>query len=104
MPHPVFVSRSLGSELDRCIPDLARLRVGAVERAADDPRRPAGYRSLDAFWRHRSYRRGPNLRTTFTWQEIRESGASPKPMVFSLKPATAHRSADEPMTAGSNAT
>ena len=30
----------------------------AVVRAADDPRAPAGYRPLDAFWRKRGYRAG----------------------------------------------
>ncbi|KAA6185192.1 GNAT family N-acetyltransferase [Thiohalocapsa marina] len=58
----------------------------AVERAADDPRRPADYVPLDAFWQHRGYRRHPELRTTFAWQELGETGQSPKPMVFWLKP------------------
>ncbi|MGD8275415.1 MAG: GNAT family N-acetyltransferase [Thiohalocapsa sp.] len=57
----------------------------AVERAADDPRRPPGYVPLDRFWQHRGYKRHPELRTTFSWQEIGERAESPKPMVFWLK-------------------
>jgi GNAT superfamily N-acetyltransferase len=57
----------------------------AVERAADHPRRPAGYRPLDDFWTHRGYTRQPALRTEFSWREIGEAGESPKPMVFWLK-------------------
>lgn len=58
----------------------------AVERAADHPRRPPGYVPLDRFWQHRGYSRHPELRTTFSWQEIGETAETPKPMVFWLKP------------------
>jgi GNAT superfamily N-acetyltransferase len=59
----------------------------AVERAADDARRPAGYVPLDGFWRHRGYARHPELRSRFSWREIGESAETPKPMVFWLKAA-----------------
>ncbi|WP_295879249.1 GNAT family N-acetyltransferase [uncultured Thiohalocapsa sp.] len=59
----------------------------AVERTADHPRRPPGYVPLDRFWQHRGYSRHPQLRTTFSWQEIGETAETPKPMVFWLKPA-----------------
>lgn len=59
----------------------------AVERATDDPRRPPGYVPLHRFWQHRGYKRHPELRTTFSWQEIGERAESPKPMVFWLKEA-----------------
>jgi GNAT superfamily N-acetyltransferase len=59
----------------------------AVERAADDPRRPAGYQPLDRFWERRGYRRHPELCTAFSWKEIGEADESPKPMVFWLKAA-----------------
>ncbi|NBC15195.1 MAG: GNAT family N-acetyltransferase, partial [Gammaproteobacteria bacterium] len=39
------------------------------------------------FWQHRGYTRHPELRTTFSWQEIGETAESPKPMVFWLKNA-----------------
>ncbi|MDQ2696297.1 MAG: GNAT family N-acetyltransferase [Pseudomonadota bacterium] len=57
----------------------------AVERPADHPRRPAGYVPLDAFWRRRGYGKHPELQTTFSWRDLDEAAASPKPMVFWLK-------------------
>jgi GNAT superfamily N-acetyltransferase len=59
----------------------------AVERPAEDQRRPPNYRPLDRFWRNRGYRRHPVLRTAFSWKEIGESAESLKPMVFWLKAA-----------------
>ncbi len=58
----------------------------AVERDADDLRRPAGHRPLDAFWSARGYRRRPDLRTRFEWRELGEETASAKPMVYWLRP------------------
>ena len=49
----------------------------AVDRAADDPRRPPGHVPLDAFWRRRGYTHHPELFSEFTWREI--GGASPVP-------------------------
>lgn len=60
----------------------------AVERAADHPRRPAGYESLDAFWHRRGYARHPELRTSFSWKDLDEAEVSAKPMVFWLKRCT----------------
>lgn len=57
----------------------------AVQRPADHPRRPADYRPLDDFWRKRGYRPEPGMTTTFTWQDLDESGQSVKPMQFWLR-------------------
>ncbi|MBL8250861.1 MAG: GNAT family N-acetyltransferase [Candidatus Competibacter sp.] len=57
----------------------------AVERPADHPRRPADYAPLDAFWSRRGFRKRPDLRATFSWQDLDEAAESPKPMVFWLK-------------------
>ncbi|WP_181423842.1 GNAT family N-acetyltransferase [Rhizobium sp. UGM030330-04] len=57
----------------------------AVERPADHPRRPADYVPLNAFWEKRGYRHHPELRTSFTWQDIDESAESPKPLSFWMK-------------------
>ncbi len=57
----------------------------AVVRAADDPRRPADYRPLDAFWRKRGYRLVDGLTTTFRWKELDEPGKTAKPMQFWLR-------------------
>jgi len=59
----------------------------AVARAADDPRRPPGYVPLDRFWGRRGSTCRPDLRTSFSWQELGEAAQSPKPMLFWLKPA-----------------
>jgi GNAT superfamily N-acetyltransferase len=57
----------------------------AVERPTGHPRRPAGYQPLDAFWMKRGYVKHPELRTTFSWQDLDERHESPKPMVFWMK-------------------
>jgi len=58
----------------------------AVVRAPDDPRRPAGYRPLDAFWLQRGYRPAEGLTTSFAWQELGETEETAKPMQFWLRP------------------
>lgn len=52
----------------------------AVVRAPDDPRRPAGYRPLDGFWRARGYAPVPGLTTRLAWKELGEAGEGEKPM------------------------
>ncbi len=61
----------------------------AVERDDDDPRRPADFTPLAAFWNRRGYQCQPQLRTHFSWRESGEEAASAKPMVFWLKPGPA---------------
>ena len=64
----------------------------AVQRPADHPARPAGYRPLDGFWRRRGYERRPDLTTRYAWKELGEEHESPKPMVFWTKaPRTRRR-------------
>lgn len=57
----------------------------AVDRPADHPRRPADHTPLDRFWEKRGYRRHPELRAAFSWQDLDEAGESAKPMTFWLK-------------------
>jgi len=57
----------------------------AVQRPDNHPRRPAGYVPLDDFWTRRGYRKHPELNTTFSWQDLDEVSATPKPMVFWIK-------------------
>ena len=66
-------ARRLG--LDHCV-------FCAVQRADDDPRRPADFIPLDAFWRKRGYTPLPDCSTTLSWREIGEAQESPKPMQF----------------------
>ena len=42
----------------------------AVERAPNDPRRPAGYRPNDAFWLKRGYQRQDTMFCTLDWTEV----------------------------------
>ncbi len=41
----------------------------AVDRDADDARRPAGHRSNDAFWHKRGYARRPDMTMRLPWNE-----------------------------------
>lgn len=61
----------------------------AVERPADHPRRPPGYRPLNDFWAHRGYRHYPQLRTEYHWRDLDEDAESAKPMSFWLKELSA---------------
>lgn len=56
-----------------------------VQRPADHPRRPAGYRNLHPFWEMMGYRMQPEMRTTFSWQDLDENTSSPKEMMFWTK-------------------
>lgn len=70
----------------RALPGMRLAAFCAVERPADHPRRPADWRPLDPVWARFGYRRAEHLRTTFSWRDLDEAEASPKPMVFYLKP------------------
>jgi GNAT superfamily N-acetyltransferase len=57
----------------------------AVDRPAEHPMRPQGYRPLDEFWRSQGYVKRPELQATFVWQEIGEDAESPKTLTFWTK-------------------
>ncbi|MEB1608361.1 GNAT family N-acetyltransferase [Xanthomonas arboricola] len=42
----------------------------SVERAQDDPRRPADHRPNDVFWRKRGYAPQPDMRVQLAWAEL----------------------------------
>ena len=42
----------------------------SVDRDADDPRRPPGYRSNDSFWHKRGYARLPGMTAHLSWNEV----------------------------------
>ena len=67
------------------LPQIATTAFCAVKRAADDPRRPTGYRPLDNFWGKRGYHKVPELTTSFHWKEVDEVSASAKTMEFWLR-------------------
>ncbi len=58
----------------------------AVERAEDDPRRPADYRPNDAFWNKRGYRRQDDLFCRLEWKELGDTAPSPHLLRFWLRP------------------
>lgn len=57
----------------------------AVDRAADDPRRPAGHVPLDGFWTRRGFIRRPDLACTMAWREIGAAEETPHRLTFWLK-------------------
>lgn len=89
---PEYRGKGLGNrffeEREAHARELARFDIAcfcAIERPADHPRRPAGYVPLDVFWSRRGFIKHPELRTTFSWQDLDEDAETPKPMVFWLK-------------------
>jgi GNAT superfamily N-acetyltransferase len=61
----------------------------AVERAPNDPRRPADYRPLDAFWQQRGYQRQENMFCTLEWIEIDALASTDHRLRFWLRPIDA---------------
>jgi GNAT superfamily N-acetyltransferase len=54
----------------------------AVERRADDPRRPADHVPLDAFWRRRGYAPWPGMTTQIAWREVGAAVESAQTLQF----------------------
>jgi GNAT superfamily N-acetyltransferase len=89
---PEYRGRGLGkrffAEREAHVRELGRFDIAcfcAVQRPANHPRRPAGYRPLDALWNRQGFVRHPELQATFSWRDRDEDAESPKPMVFWLK-------------------
>ena len=89
---PEYRRRGLGKrffeEREAHVRGLGRFEIAcfcAVRRPVDHPRRPAGYAPLDVLWNRQGVVRHPELHTTFSWRDLDEDKASPKPMVFWLK-------------------
>lgn len=57
----------------------------AVDRVAEDARRPAGYRGNDVFWRKRGYVRQAGMTMRLAWKELGESDETEKPLTFWLR-------------------
>lgn len=60
----------------------------AVERDANDPRKPDGFRPNDVFWNKRGYARQDDMFCTIDWQEIGASAPMPHRLRFWLRPLT----------------
>jgi GNAT superfamily N-acetyltransferase len=57
----------------------------AVIRPPDHPRRPPGYTTLDRFWTRRGFHPVPGFTLEFTWQDLDEEEATPKPMAVWMR-------------------
>jgi GNAT superfamily N-acetyltransferase len=57
----------------------------AVTRNDSDPRRPAGYMPLDAFWRKRGYARRADISVVFDWREVGDDRETPHALGFWVK-------------------
>lgn len=58
----------------------------SVDRGENHPLKPADYRSNDAFWLKRGYRKEAALKSTMEWPDLGESVSTPKTMIFWTKP------------------
>lgn len=58
----------------------------AVVRAADDPRRPPGFRTLEPFWRHRGYAPKHGVEARIEWREIGHASATEKALAYWMRP------------------
>ncbi len=56
----------------------------AVERAENDPRRPADYRTNEAFWQKRGYQKQPGMTCQLIWKEVGKELPSRHSLVFWL--------------------
>jgi len=69
----------------RALGDFRWTAFCAVERDADDPRRPAFHRGNEVFWRKRGYTHRPELRAHLNWSEVGR-GEQPHTLSFWLRP------------------
>jgi GNAT superfamily N-acetyltransferase len=89
---PEYRGRGLGQqffmEREAHVRGLGQFSIAcfcAVERPMNHPRRPANDRPLNELWGRQGFIRHPELQTVFSWRDLDETTASPKPMVFWLK-------------------
>ena len=69
----------------RVIPELEYTAFCAVDRPDDHPLRPKPYRSHDAFWDKRGYRKQPNMKAEYQWKDIDQESETKKQMTFWLR-------------------
>lgn len=66
---------------------LGRSHVGffSVRRPDDHPRRPATFRTNDAFWTGRGYQALPGVTAEFEWRDLGDAAETPKTLQFWLR-------------------
>jgi GNAT superfamily N-acetyltransferase len=89
---PVYRGRGVGHAFFDHREDHARALGGfthtafaAVDRAADDARRPPDHRGNEAFWTKRGYVRQPGMTMHLAWRELGGASDSEKPLTFWLR-------------------
>ena len=80
--HYFFDEREKHAKLD---PKCKITSFCAVNRPADHPMKPAGYRPLDEFWKSRGYKKNSDLQASFSWQDIGDAKETEKTMTFWLR-------------------
>ena len=58
----------------------------SVNRASDDPRRPAHYRGNDVVWTRRGYTRQPDMQVSLPWKQLGEAHESEQTLTMWLRP------------------
>ncbi|TMV10031.1 GNAT family N-acetyltransferase [Ruegeria sediminis] len=64
---------------------FAKVAFCGVQRPADHPMRPEGYRPLDPFWRARGYTPLSGAVAQFAWKDLGEDGETQKPLQFWIR-------------------
>ena len=88
---PEYRGRGLGHRFFDLREDHARalgrshVAFCSVVRPGDHPRRPAQYRSNDAFWAKRGYAPLPGVVAEFSWKDLGDAGESRKPLQFWMR-------------------
>jgi len=67
---------------------LAFATFCAVVRNVNDPRKPADYTPLDAYWGKRGYTHHPELSCVFDWMETGDAQQTPHALSFWIKALT----------------
>jgi len=89
---PAYRGRGTGSAFFRLRERQARdfgaryAAFCAIDRAPDDPRRPADARPPDAFWHRLGYRKRPELQARLSWSEVDQAAESDHTLTFWIKP------------------
>lgn len=81
--HAFFDAREAYARSSGC---FALTAFCAVDRAADDPRRPPGHLPLDRFWQSRGYTRQAQMQATMEWLEVGAQIPSSQTLTFWTRP------------------
>ena len=80
--HAFFDAREAHA---RALGRFDTVAFAAVDRAFDDPRRPAGHRDNAAFWRKRGYVRQPGMTMHLSWKEVGDTVEREQPLTLWLR-------------------